>query len=317
MFVRRQTKVLHVLIVAMSFSLGCSKQEEAPSRQTQANLVAVQDDASKASTPSPESVVTDARTDATRIAVTPGRQHVGFEDTPVSYLSPSHIALLLFGMLLALLLLLVALLLLLKLRRVTRDGMMALTPVSLLDSLAELSKRSQDEGFRRFDDLQQRLFQALMSLDMGQSKHEQSVRLLDAELTKKDLVISRLSEMVSEEQRDRHVRTLLKLAAFTRSLHRQVSEGRVAISDAMEFLSDELVDSLVEGGVEIYRPRVGQRLSAQRAELCELVHNSAFNDSASEDLVVVEVTKVGVFRTRAHSNELVVYQKAEVELGRL
>jgi hypothetical protein len=156
-----------------------------------------------------------------------------------------------------------------------------------------------------------------MSLDMGQSKHEQSVRLLDAELTKKDLVISRLSEMVSEEQRDRHVRTLLKLAAFTRSLHRQVSEGRVAISDAMEFLSDELVDSLVEGGVEIYRPRVGQRLSAQRAELCELVHNSAFNDSASEDLVVVEVTKVGVFRTRAHSNELVVYQKAEVELGRL
>lgn len=204
---------------------------------------------------------------------------------------------------------------LLRWRKVTVGGMMALAPASLMDSLTEHQNRALKSLDKNLSDAHKRIVEGLIVLDEGQQRHQESVKLLDSELTKKDKVIKDLTKVAVNEHRDQYVRTVSKLTTFMESLKQQVRQGKLSAEDAMDFLSDELQESILEVGVQIFSPPSGAEYRTLKAELCEVQNLTELSDKDLTALVVLEVRRKGIFRVEASTGELIIYRKAEIRLG--
>jgi hypothetical protein len=215
---------------------------------------------------------------------------------------------------LSLLLCLAAVVGLLRWRRIVSGGMMAVTPVTLLDSLAELQKKPLEAFDSRVGEAHQRIVQGLLSLDDGQQRHQESVKLLDAQLCKKDQLIEMLSKMLESEHRDGYIHKVCKLLSFIAKLRKQVSEGKVSGIEAVDFLREELQELLLESGAKVFSPVIGTKYSGLDKDLVEIVNSMDIRGSDFDSAVVSAVGEPAIYLPQAAGSERLVYRKAVVEL---
>lgn len=205
---------------------------------------------------------------------------------------------------------------LLRWRKLTDGGMMAWTPASLMDSLTDHQTKAIHKLDKHLAEAHKRIVDGLIALDDGQQRHQESVKLLDVELTKKDRLLQELTKVTVNEYRDQYVRTVCKLTTFMNALKNQVREGKLTAVDAIDFLSDELEESILESGVQVYEPICGASFRSVKTDLCDVINLDAVQGQNSDELVVTRVSRKAIFRVVAPSGEVIVYRKSEIEIGK-
>lgn len=201
-------------------------------------------------------------------------------------------------------------------RRSVSGGMEAVVP-SLLEGNIANSVKQQIDSLRQVQELTHgRIAQVLQEVQSEHIQLQESVSLLKAELDRKDADARVIRKLLESSERESFLRKTVKLAGFVDSLDARLKDGSMSAENTLDFLSDEVRDTLTEFGVTSHLPTTGAELPAERAELFEVV-GTIDEDSGPEGVPCVQVVDKVLSRAYARNGvggDVTVFQKSRVIL---
>jgi hypothetical protein len=203
----------------------------------------------------------------------------------------------------------------LRWRRTVPSGMEAVIPVQLEENLT----RAIRDGVGALAAQQvvaiQRMAQLITQLHDAQQQHDLVLTKLRTELDRKDADNKHLRNLVASSERDSHIRRVIKLANFVGNLRLRAAAGTTSASDALQFLSEEVMDTIAEQGVDVFTPQIGSFLGTLDSEHIDVVDDSTFQISgASHPNATIATVLAPAYLRTIPGGETHVLQRARVSI---
>ncbi len=139
-----------------------------------------------------------------------------------------------------------ALLKVLAWRKTAANGMMAVVPTDVINSLGIVSQNQNK--------LAKWLQSEVSVISKSLLDHAQSITILKKELESKDEELSYFKSGALSKEKDKIISKLVRLHSFLKTLEEQVLAGGVKHDVAISFLKDELADLFVEFNITEINP---------------------------------------------------------------